>query len=87
VPVTRSVHMDENRRASRQRVLKAGTIEFDQAAYSCMVRNLSDTGAALDLPNAKDVPSDFRLVTDYGRVMLSCRVVWRKKNRLGVVFA
>jgi hypothetical protein len=35
--------MDENRRASRRRVLKGGTIEFDRGAFSCIVRNFSDT--------------------------------------------
>jgi hypothetical protein len=38
--------MDENRRASRRRVLKGGTIEFDRGAFSCILRNFSDTGRA-----------------------------------------
>jgi hypothetical protein len=78
--------MDENRRAIRRRVLKSATIEFDRAAYSCTVRNLSETGAALDVPYAVPVPSDFGLIMDAGQVRRRCRVIWRKENRLGVEF-
>ena len=79
--------MGDNRRASRRRVLKGGTIEFDRSAYSCIVRSLSDMGAALDIPYAAAVPSDFRLVMESSQVRRPCRVVWRKENRLGVTFA
>ena len=79
--------MDENRRASRRRVLKSATIEFDRGAHSCAVRNLSEAGAALDVPFALAIPHEFTptMVTD--RVSRHCRVIWRKENRLGVAFA
>src|SRR4051812_33706265 len=41
----------EQRRAPRRRVLKAGTIEFGRSAFSCVVRDRSDTGAKLDIPS------------------------------------
>jgi hypothetical protein len=41
--------MGENRKASRRRVLKSATIEFDRGAFSCAVRNLSEAGAALGI--------------------------------------
>jgi hypothetical protein len=77
--------MDENRRAIRRRVFKGGTIEFDRAAFSCAVRNLSEAGAALDVPHALAIPHEFTLImeTDQSR---HCRVIWRKENRLGVAF-
>jgi hypothetical protein len=37
--------------APRHRVMKAGTIEFGSGAIDCMVRNLSITGAALEVSN------------------------------------
>jgi hypothetical protein len=37
--------MDEHRAVQRQRVLKAGTIEFGGSTISCTVRNKSDAGA------------------------------------------
>jgi hypothetical protein len=41
--------MNEHRIANRQRVLKAGKIEFGGGAIDCTVRNISATGAALDV--------------------------------------
>ena len=78
--------MDENRRATRRPVLKSATIEFDQGAYSCAVRNLSETGAALDVPYALAIPHEFTLTMDTDQVNRHCRVIWRKENRLGVAF-
>jgi len=78
--------VDENRRATRRRVLKSATIEFDQGAYSCAVRNLSETGAALDVPYALAIPHEFTLTMDTDQVNRHCRVIWRKENRLGVAF-
>ena len=53
--------MDENRRAIRRRVLKSAMIEFDHGAHSCAVRNLSEGGAALDVPYALAIPHEFTL--------------------------
>jgi len=74
--------MDEHRIANRQRVLKGGTIEFGGGAIDCMVRNISDTGAALDVTSPLGIPAQFTLVTDGNH--LPCRVVWRKEKRIGV---
>jgi hypothetical protein len=74
---------DENRIATRHKVLKGGTIEFGGGAISCTVRNISATGAALDV-NPVGIPAQFILVTD-GK-QLPCRVVWRKEGRIGVTF-
>jgi len=78
--------VDENRRATRRRVLKSATIEFDQGAYSCAVRNLSETGAALDVPYALAIPHEFKLIMASDQVSRSCHLIWRKDDRLGVAF-
>ena len=78
--------MVENRRAIRRRVFKGGTIEFDRAAFSCAVRNLSETGAALDVPHEQPIPHEFTLTMDTDQAARQCRVIWRKENRLGVAF-
>jgi hypothetical protein len=49
-----------------------------------MVRNISDTGAALDVTSPLGIPAQFTLVTDGNH--LPCRVVWRKEKRIGVAF-
>jgi hypothetical protein len=75
---------DEHRIASRHRVLKAGSIQFGGGSIDCTVRNISDTGAALDVTSPLGIPAQFILVTDGNH--LSCRVVWRKEKRIGVTF-
>jgi hypothetical protein len=50
------------RAAPRNRVLKAGTIEFGDSAITCIVRNMSDTGALLDVATPVGIPDHFTLV-------------------------
>jgi hypothetical protein len=78
--------MGENRRAVRRRAFKGGTIEFDGAAFSCAVRNLSEIGAALTVPYEKPIPEEFMLIMETGQIVRRCRVIWRKENQIGVAF-
>jgi hypothetical protein len=79
--------MVESRRASRQRLLKAGTIKFvGRGAINCLVLNLSATGAALEVSNQTEIPERFTLVMPGDGLHLSCRTVWRKERRIGVTF-
>jgi hypothetical protein len=74
----------EKRKAPRHRVFKAGTIEFGRSAFSCLVRDISEVGAKLDVPSLIGIPDQFVLVTDNSR--LSCRMVWRKERQIGIEF-
>jgi hypothetical protein len=78
--------MDERRDKARHRVLKAGTIEFGGGAIDCTVRNLSDTGAALDVSSPVGIPDHFSLFVQAGGIHLACTVIWRKEKRIGVRF-
>ncbi|MBR1219861.1 PilZ domain-containing protein [Bradyrhizobium sp. U87765 SZCCT0131] len=79
--------MDEHRTSPRQRVLKAGTIAFNgNAGISCTVRNLSTTGAALDVVSPLGIPDHFTLVFEGDRTTRPCHIVWRKERRIGVAF-
>ena len=53
--------MDESRIAPRRRMLKAGTIEFGGGGIDCIVRNLSETGAALEVVTPLFIPDRFTL--------------------------
>jgi hypothetical protein len=86
VPKKKARHMDENRRAIRRRVLKGVIIEFDRAAFSCAVRNLSEAGAALDVPYVLAIPHEFTLIMETDQLSRRCRVIWRKENQIGVAF-
>jgi hypothetical protein len=78
--------MGEKRTSQRHRVLKAGTIEFGGGGIDCMVRNISDAGAALDVSSPVGIPEHFTLVVTVDGLHKSCHVVWRKQKRIGVAF-
>ena len=63
--------MDERRTKTRRRVLKAATIEFGGAAFSCTLRNVSDTGAALEVTSPIGIPEQFTLVIPAARDALA----------------
>jgi hypothetical protein len=73
--------MADSRRAPRYRVLKAGTIKFRGRAINCLVRNLSSTGAALEVPNQIKIPERFVLAVPGDGLQLACRAVWRSGYR------
>ena len=56
--------MDEYRTAPRRRLLKSGKISFGGGAIDCTVRNLSETGAALDVTSPVGIPEHFTLLID-----------------------
>ena len=79
--------MIENRKSQRHRVFKAGTIAFNRAAgISCIVRNISDGGACLEIASPFGIPVDFDLHVVSDHVARPCHVVWRTERRLGVAF-
>ena len=53
---------DETRRAPRRRVLKSGSITFGGSAIDCVLRNVSKTGAALEVTSPIGIPDQFVLV-------------------------
>jgi hypothetical protein len=73
-------------RAPRYNVAKTGTIKFGDRAINCLVRNLSSTGAAMEVPNQPGIPERFVLAIPGDGLSLSCRIVWRKDHRIGVAF-
>jgi hypothetical protein len=78
--------MDEHRTIQRHRVFKAGTIAFGGSTISCMVRNLANTGAMLEVISQASIPHQFTLVLSADRSNRRCHVVWRKDKRIGVTF-
>ena len=56
------------------------------SVISCVVRNISVEGAAIDVPNPAFVPPRFRLVMAKDSSVRECRIAWIQKNRIGVSF-
>ena len=78
--------MEEKRESLRTRVLKTGSISFGGAAISCMVRNISATGALLEVESPLGIPERFLLVVPTDQLSWPCRVIWKSERRLGVRF-
>ena len=78
--------MEDKRKSRRTRVLKAGMIAFGGSTISCTVRNLTTSGAMLDVVSPLGVPREFTLVIPSDDVRRECRLVWVKERRMGVSF-
>lgn len=78
--------LENNRAAPRQRVLKAGTIEFGGSTIDCVIRNISETGAALEVASPVGIPAEFNLLISGNIGKRPCRVVWVREKRIGVAF-
>ena len=76
----------EARKTPRHKVLDTGLIRFGDFSVSCVVRNLSDTGATLDASPQSFVPNQFTLIVVRKKKIYSCTVIWRKGTRVGVSF-
>jgi hypothetical protein len=79
--------MIEKRVAPRHRVLKHGMLAFgDGGGVDCMVRNMSSSGARLDIASPVGLPSTFTLVIQADRFKCRCHPVWSSDDRMGVAF-
>lgn len=76
----------KTRIAPRYRVSKPATIKFVGGAADCVVRDLSITGAAIEVINPANIPKSFVLVMPDDGLQLPCLVVWRSQFRIGVKF-
>lgn len=79
----------ERRRHSRMRTLKSARILLNQhhSTLNCTIRNLSLSGACLDVPSAIGIPDRFDVIFDADQSVHPCRMVWHKETRVGVEFA
>jgi PilZ domain len=78
--------MTERRGSPRRKVLKGARIAFASEGIACTVRNLSESGAGLDVPNALSLPPTFMLVIERDGFMRRCHPVWCNDRRVGVAF-
>lgn len=73
-------------RKPRRKVLEIGLIRFGEHAVTCVLRNCSETGAALDVGVKHIIPDHFTLIVVHENKIVSCQVIWRKGARIGVSF-
>ncbi len=79
--------MIEQRKATRQRVLKQGTLAFvGGGGVDCMVRNISSSGARIEMACPMGLPPSFTLLIKTDHFQRHCHPVWSKDTRVGVAF-
>jgi hypothetical protein len=78
--------MIEKRATPRHRVFKRGTIAFGGGGIDCTVRNLSETGARIEVACQVGLPPSFMLVIEADHFIRRCRPVWSADQRIGVAF-
>jgi PilZ domain len=80
--------MQDRRESVRDKVFLGGVAEINSrgSTMDCVVRNLSDTGACIELDTAAGIPDEVNLtVARKGRSFLAT-MIWRQANRVGLAF-
>ena len=77
----------EKRLSPRRNTMMIATIVYDggRSRVDCVIRNLSDGGAKLEVPTVRNIPATFDLLVPRHRPQ-RCRVAWRALKELGVQF-
>jgi PilZ domain len=78
--------MDERRKHPRIEIDEPAYVSAGGSVMSCVVRNISPEGAAIEVDNPAFVPARFRLVMANGATVHDCNVAWIQKNRIGLTF-
>lgn len=78
----------EERSSIRLRVLKSGVIDINQnfVEIPCVIRNLSETGALINITGEYVVPDNFNLRIAMDGFSVDCQVIRRDGHILGVKF-
>jgi PilZ domain len=82
--------MVKEKRVARRKLLRytAWVALTAEQRHGCVVSEVSDTGARLDVQDSTVLPDHFvLLLTNTGVARRYCRVMWRKATQVGVKFA
>jgi hypothetical protein len=80
--------MIEKRVARRYRVLKRGKLAFGGGGGTDgTVRDISNSGARIDLDGPASLPASFMLVIEADHFMRRCRPIWNRNSQIGVAFS
>jgi len=79
--------MKECRKYPRMRVLKSAKIVLGSTSIlDCVVRDLTNGGARVQILNAVNLPEAVAITFDAGRTCRPCRVAWRMIDETGLQF-
>ena len=81
--------MQKEKRKSRRRPLRytAWLALRPDDLHGCVLSDISDTGARIDVEDSAAVPDHFMLwLAGNGSARRACSVVWRRQTQIGVRF-
>jgi hypothetical protein len=78
--------MEERRKYTRTEINEPAYVSSGGSVMTCVVRNISTEGAAIEVENPAFVPARFRLVMAEDRSVHECIVAWIQQNRIGLTF-
>src|SRR5579863_6963382 len=80
--------MEERRKAARNRSLFQGKILINdrRSVIDCVVRNLSENGACVQVASLAGIPPAFELQIGDESALRSCVAIWHNDNRIGIEF-
>lgn len=79
--------MEERRKYPRTEINDLAYVSEGGSIISCVVRNISPEGAAIDVEDPAFVPPRFRLVMADGTAVYECSVTWIQKEPDGPDFS
>ncbi len=80
---------EADRRGSSRRTLEDEALTFVKGnpdAISCVVCDISDSGARIKLCSGDFVPMRFKLCVPDKHILADCDQVWRKNDEVGLKF-
>jgi PilZ domain len=78
--------MDERRKYPRTEINEPAYVSSGGSVMTCVVRNISAEGAAIDVENPAFVPARFRLILAKDASVYECTLAWIQQNRIGLSF-
>jgi hypothetical protein len=80
--------MSDKRTTTRQRSFLKGRVLFNggQSSLECLIRDISASGARLELSASVTLPDRFDLYLPHRDETSKVQIQWRRDNQLGVAF-
>jgi hypothetical protein len=83
------MHPETDKRKTRRQAMRytAWVLLAGNQKYGCVLSDISEAGARIDVQDAKKLPGHFLLLlSGNGSARRACSVIWRKGNQVGVKF-
>lgn len=78
--------IDKRNSLRRPRNESARIVVNENCAIDCLLVNLSETGACLEIQSIVGIPEVFQLMINGDRILRTCHFRWALEGRVGVKF-